>query len=394
MNSHIVKTSLLCVVFSSLSVAQRLSIGVCGGGAWIEGPESYTGAIADLGNGLRTDYSIGGKISLSFPASTFTLVGSVGYHFMNAAGTASSTIYSPAFNGNTEIRTHFISAALGGQWSILTGSIAPYVGVNALGSSFSKITRRVTNSFGTRDYSYGGGTSYGLGVDIGVELHLLPGVALDVNVVQNLYGFFSGSDPASPNVNAAGVNAGILVTIMWGVAPLNRGYMKILPALTGMLMVVICSTGFSQDLKLGFGGGPTFVQYVEGRAYAMDISLGGLGFGLSYSISGKAELSFPESPFSLVGRVSYLSMSGSGTLTSPGIYSQGTGNVETKLHFWSIGVGGEWKILQGPVAPFAGANVLLESFNNASYKLTNSAGSNEYLHGRGTAPGVGLEIGA
>lgn len=170
--------------------------------------------------------------------------------------------------------------------------------------------------------------------------------------------------------------------------------MKSRPVVTGILLVLTCSTGLSQSLTLGVGGGTAIVQNTDGKSYTRDISQGGLGLGLSYSFGAMANLSFPKSPFSLVGRISYVSMSGSGFVSTPGIYITGTGTVETNVHLLSVGLGTEWTMLRGPVAPYLGANLLLSSFGKTSYKFINLAGTTEYLTGGGALGGIGFEVGA
>jgi hypothetical protein len=123
--------------------------------------------------------------------------------------------------------------------------------------------------------------------------------------------------------------------------------------------------------------------------------MGGLGFGAAYSLGAKGVLSFPESPFSLVGRVSYLSMNGGEYTDGTGIYNTGGGGkIETNLHVFSLGVGSEWTMLRGPVSPYVGAQVFVTAFSRLSYKVTNTRGTNEYITWQSTRPGVGLDVGA
>jgi opacity protein-like surface antigen len=168
--------------------------------------------------------------------------------------------------------------------------------------------------------------------------------------------------------------------------------MKTLPVALGILVLVSCSTVSSQTLKLGIGGGASVIQSPD--YFTTDISQAGLGFGTSYSIGGKAKLSLPAVPAILVGQVSYLFMSGNGTFNNRLYVPQTQGDIQTKTHMLSIGVGVEWVVLPGPVAPYLGADFLLSSVGELSYKVENSSGMNEYLSGGGTRYGIGLGAGA
>jgi len=169
--------------------------------------------------------------------------------------------------------------------------------------------------------------------------------------------------------------------------------MKTRSALTVTFLVLICSTGLSQTLRLGLGGGPAFVQSGD-NGYTRDIQNGGLAFNVAYALGGKAELSIPASPISITGRVSYMFMRGSGVVKNPRLYYRDTGSVETRLHIWSVGLGGQWNVLSGPVAPYIGAQILLSSFSKLSFKQTNAGGTVEYLSGGATTVGMQIEVGS
>jgi len=122
--------------------------------------------------------------------------------------------------------------------------------------------------------------------------------------------------------------------------------MRTLCLVAAMSLVLSAATVHAQSLELGFGGGPAFVEKVDGRSYTSDIDKAGLGFGLSYSINGLARLSFDNSPFSWSGRIGYLHSSGSGTLPIAGLYIQGPGSVETRVDVWTLSVGPQWEQLR------------------------------------------------
>ena len=171
--------------------------------------------------------------------------------------------------------------------------------------------------------------------------------------------------------------------------------MKTVSALTVSLLTIVCSTGLSQSLNLGLGGGPAYVEHSPGGLYTNEIARGGLGFGAAYSLGAKGILSFPESPFSLVGRVSYLSMSGGEYTDGTGIYNTGGGGkIETNLRVLSLGMGSEWKMLRGPFSPYVGAQLFVTASSRLSYKVTNTRGTNEYITWQGAKLGVGLDVGA
>jgi hypothetical protein len=128
--------------------------------------------------------------------------------------------------------------------------------------------------------------------------------------------------------------------------------MKTSPVVIGILALFCCSSGLSQSLKVGLGGGAAFIQSPEG--FTRDISQVGMGFGMSYAIGGEAKSALLAVPLTLVGHVSYLSMSGSGTFNNPVFVPAMQGSIETKTHVLSIGLGGEWTLMPGPIAPYVG----------------------------------------
>jgi opacity protein-like surface antigen len=156
-------------------------------------------------------------------------------------------------------------------------------------------------------------------------------------------------------------------------------------------LLSLCSVGNAQNLKVGIGGGVAFIQSPEG--FTRDIPQAGLGFGVPSAIGIKAELSFPGSPFMVNGEITYLFMSGSGHFESSVYVPAIQGDVETKNHLFSLALGGEWQVFQGPVRPYLGADFLINSFGDLIRRSANSAGTYEYRSGGGMRYGFGVGVG-
>src|SRR3546814_841841 len=115
-----------------------------------------------------------------------------------------------------------------------------------------------------------------------------------------------------------------------------------------MFVILFSNHSYAQGVSLGIGGGLSTMQAPD--ALTNDISEGGAGFSAGWHLGAKAKFSIPLSPFTPIAFVNYHKFNGSG---SSSIF----GDVETSMNIWSIGVGGESKIIPGPISPYFQVNI-------------------------------------
>ena len=131
---------------------------------------------------------------------------------------------------------------------------------------------------------------------------------------------------------------------------------------------------YSQGLKVGIGGGFSFVQT---PSYYTDVK----GFSSEYHIGLKGKLDIPVIPFTPVGFVEYHFLRG--TQNSPGV------SADTKQNILTLGVGGEFSMVPGPLSPYL--TVELE-FNNFGDLETTGLQTISGFSRMGIGLGAGVEL--
>lgn len=140
--------------------------------------------------------------------------------------------------------------------------------------------------------------------------------------------------------------------------------------LSAVISLFVFQTSDAQSINIGIGGGLTNVQT---PSYYTD----SLGFSSEFHIGIKGKLNFPLVPITPIAFVEYHFLSGS--------QSTSAGSADTKQNILSIGIGGEYSLLPGPISPYLGVDFEFNSFGDRE------------ITGSPTAPGVsrsGLGLGA
>jgi hypothetical protein len=134
------------------------------------------------------------------------------------------------------------------------------------------------------------------------------------------------------------------------------GSMKRFIALIGMLAAILGSTSFGQELSIGPAGGALFMQGSQGHAPGIHAN----GSGSSFSIGGEFVYSFSSIPLDLVGQAFYSPIEGRSfrrdSLGAPPPHDSHGGNDGS---LFSLGLGGRWVPLRGPVSPYLGLSLLI-----------------------------------
>jgi hypothetical protein len=133
--------------------------------------------------------------------------------------------------------------------------------------------------------------------------------------------------------------------------------MKRFTAATLVLIVILCSTSAAQELNIGPTVGATMTG--GGRGFAPGIRRNNTG--ASFTLGAEAVYSLATLPFDLVGQFSFAPGSvgfrrRDGLVTSPDGRGGPGGDGGS---FFSAGLGGRWVPMDGPVAPYVGASLLL-----------------------------------
>ena len=142
------------------------------------------------------------------------------------------------------------------------------------------------------------------------------------------------------------------------------------------ISLFVYQTTNAQSINIGIGGGLTSVQ---SPSYYTDVA----GFSSEYHIGIKGKLNFPLVPITPIAFVEYHFLRGS--------ISTASGSADTKQNILSIGIGGEYSLIPGPISPYLGVDF---EFNNlGDFEITDSnsvAGISR--SGLGLGAGVMIEI--
>jgi hypothetical protein len=132
--------------------------------------------------------------------------------------------------------------------------------------------------------------------------------------------------------------------------------MKRFFALTVVLIVLVFSTTIGQELSIGPAGGALFTQGSHGYAPGMH----GNGFGTSFSFGGEVVYAMSSLPLDFVGQVFYAPMEGHYHMNDSLVSVDGhEGHGGNEASLFSLGLGGRWVPLRGPVSPYLGVSLLL-----------------------------------
>jgi hypothetical protein len=146
-----------------------------------------------------------------------------------------------------------------------------------------------------------------------------------------------------------------------------------------ILTMIFLLTGmsFSQGIKLGVGGGLSFMQ---GDYYSS------LGMDRSYHVGLKAKLDIPLLPITPVAYFNYHFLSGTYNIPFT------TLSIEPTQNYMQLAVGGEMSLLPGPLSPYLGLDLVFNNFSE--FKVNSGPLNNQSGFSRvGLAIGAGLELG-
>ena len=131
----------------------------------------------------------------------------------------------------------------------------------------------------------------------------------------------------------------------------------------------------SQSLKLGLSGGITNFTGPDG--VTNDVSKGGLGYAAELHYGLKAKFGLPLIPLNFTGYIINHAM------------STDEDGIEVSQNILSIGVGAEWALIPGPIAPYLGVDILSNTLGDLEVNGNKVNGSESSF---GAAIGVGIDF--
>ncbi|MBN2708916.1 MAG: outer membrane beta-barrel protein [Calditrichaceae bacterium] len=133
-----------------------------------------------------------------------------------------------------------------------------------------------------------------------------------------------------------------------------------------VLALVMVFAGVSlvqaQGIKYGVGAGLNVFTGDAAKAINMtDPGSGGFGFTAEPAIGVKAKFSLPLMPLSIAAHLNYTMMSSS---------AEALGNkLEIETNMLTVGLGGEFSLIPGPLSPYLAADLLYNSNGKREAKL-------------------------
>jgi hypothetical protein len=154
-----------------------------------------------------------------------------------------------------------------------------------------------------------------------------------------------------------------------------------------IIVAFLFLAGFSlqaQGINIGLSGGLHMIQSPD--QFTKDISEGGLGFGPGIQLGAKGKFSLPVIPLRVTSFVNYTMFSGDGTFNNQ--------KIETDFSIITVGFGGEWSLVPGPVSPYLAVDILYNRFGEVTMKntTTNMEQKNDGVSRSGVGIGGGLEV--
>ncbi len=148
--------------------------------------------------------------------------------------------------------------------------------------------------------------------------------------------------------------------------------------LVALLLMVICSPGIAQSLKVGATGGMiVLVPSQSGEdimwrdTFTRPVDKMGYGFGPQAPAVGLEVKYAPlNAHITLAAGMSYTLLRGSGVPTWLDENPYTTTLIDTKAQFYTASLGGQWELLHGPLRPYIGARLLFSYMPYVEVKKT------------------------
>jgi hypothetical protein len=170
-----------------------------------------------------------------------------------------------------------------------------------------------------------------------------------------------------------------------------------------VLIMLVWSASVAQELSIGPAAGALFTQGSRGYASGNHER----GFGTAFSFGGEVVYSMSSVPLDFVGQAFYTPIGGHYHMKDSLVTTGGPeGHSGSQASLFSLGIGGRWVPLRGPVSPYLGVSILLSHQEGSAYRYDSTqavapAGHpetpdhpDEFNGGGTTRFGVGLSVGS
>ena len=201
---------LILFVFTSISTAQLVKVGVGGGITQVTGPKSITDDVSEAGLGFSTEWNLGlvGKVDL--PLIPITPRGYFLYHSFSGSGDI-MILEKAAADNNVEYSQSVLEIGVGAQYNFIPAPLGfdPYL---ALDISFNSFGDFKTNYFGS-ETKEAGFTRFGGGIGIGTEISIVPVVNLDLYLSYKMLNLI-GKEDGEETISAVTLDAFIIFNFL------------------------------------------------------------------------------------------------------------------------------------------------------------------------------------
>jgi len=188
----------LFILFSSVTSAQLIRLGLGGGLTDITAPSIYKGSVANANYGFSDNYHFTIMAKFNIPLAPITPAAFLDYHILRGSGTYADTAI------NTSL--YILSFGAEGEFFVLPlPFVKPYILADLAYNSFSQLQLDI----GSSSYVQSSHTNIGGALGIGTEITFLPKIDLDVSAKYNWYNL-TGRINGQEAVNAFTVNVVLL----------------------------------------------------------------------------------------------------------------------------------------------------------------------------------------
>ena len=202
-------TFLMLFVFTSISSAQLVKVGVGGGLTQVLAPEIFTKDISDEGYGFSTEWNAGviGKVDL--PLIPFTPRAFVLYH--NLAGSEEFETTGEEQSSILEYRQTIFEFGVGAQYNFIPAPLGfdPYLALDISFNSFGDFSK--TNDISEEKTD--GFNRFGGGIGVGTEISIIPVVNLDLYLSYKMFNL-TGKEDGEKTVSAVTLDAFIIFNFL------------------------------------------------------------------------------------------------------------------------------------------------------------------------------------
>lgn len=197
---------LILFVFTSISNAQLVKVGVGGGITQVLGPDVLTNKVSEEGLGYSTEWNIGlvGKVDL--PIIPITPRAFLLYHMFSGSGELDPNLF---VEPSVEFKQSILEIGVGAQYNFIPAPLGfdPYI---ALDLSFSSFGKSKVNDVEVPESSF---TRFGGGVGIGTEISIVPVVNLDLYLSYKMLNLI-GKEDGEETISAVTLDAFIIFNFL------------------------------------------------------------------------------------------------------------------------------------------------------------------------------------